>query len=70
LHDSNIDKLDDLDDGLIARVVVDGWMKLISRPQGKELYDLQADPDDRNDLSESKPAQVAELHGMIDGWLK
>ena len=45
-------------------------MKLISRPQGKELYDLQADPDDRKDLSESKPAKVAELQGMIDAWLK
>ena len=69
-HDSNLEQLDDLNDGLNARVVVDGWMKLISRPQGKELYDLQADPDDRNDLSESKPAQVAELQGMIDAWLK
>ena len=69
-HDSNLDRLDDLDDGLKARVVVDGWMKMISRPQGKELYDLQSDPDDRNDLAAANPEKVLELSGLIDAWIR
>ncbi|TWU51728.1 sulfatase family protein [Rubripirellula reticaptiva] len=68
-HDSDLDQLADLDHGLMARVVIDGWDKLISRPNGNELYDLKSDPDDRMDLSSKDPAKVRELVGLIDAWL-
>jgi len=68
-HDSDLDQLDDLQDGLVAWVVIDGWDKLIVRPSGKELYDLKNDPDDRNDLSAKQPEKVSELSNLIDNWI-
>ncbi|EMI57280.1 sulfatase family protein [Rhodopirellula sallentina] len=68
-HDSDLDRLVDLDDGLVARVVIDGWNKLISRPSADELYDLKTDPDDRNDLSTKQPEKVAELKAALNEWL-
>ena len=52
-HNGDLDRRDDLDDGLMARVVVTGWNKLIDQkgsqrynmPPGKQLYDLKNDPD-------------------------
>ena len=69
-HDSNIDQLDNLDDGLEARVVIDGWDKLIARPGTNELYDLKNDPDDRADIAASNPEKVKALTAMIKAWLK
>ncbi len=69
-HDSDIDKLDDLDDGLVARVVVDGWDKLTKRPDRSELFDLTKDLDDRNDLSKKDPEKVARLEGILAEWMK
>ena len=60
----------DMDSGLLARVVVDGWDKLIVRPGSLELYDLKNDPDDRRDLSAQDPDKVQELSGLIDDWLE
>ncbi|QDT07344.1 Arylsulfatase [Rubripirellula lacrimiformis] len=68
-HDSDLDQLDDLDSGLRARVVIDGWDKLIASPNGNELYDLKRDPDDRNDLSSTNSQTVDKLMGLIDQWL-
>ncbi|SMP78271.1 uncharacterized sulfatase [Neorhodopirellula lusitana] len=68
-HDSDLDKLEDLQDGLEARVVIDGWNKLIVRPSGNELYDLKQDPDDRRDLASKDPAKVTQLSKLIDAWL-
>ena len=68
-HDSDLDKLDDLENGLVARVVIDGWDKLTAKPNKNELYDLKSDNDDRNDLAEAKPSKVAELSDMIKQWL-
>ncbi|TWU01561.1 sulfatase-like hydrolase/transferase [Neorhodopirellula pilleata] len=65
-HDSDLDKLADLDDGLRARVVIDGWDKLIARPTRNELYNLENDPDDRKDLSAENPAKVEKLKSMLD----
>ncbi|MGB0258869.1 MAG: sulfatase-like hydrolase/transferase, partial [Coraliomargarita sp.] len=50
-HDIHVDKVSDPDSDLVARVVVDGWDKLIARPDNKELYDLKNDPDDRKDIA-------------------
>ena len=68
-HDSNLDELDDLNSGLKARVVIDGWDKLIARPEKKELFDLKTDPDDRNDLSSQYPDKVTKLSRLIDQWI-
>jgi uncharacterized sulfatase len=69
-HDSDLDKLEDLDNGLKARVVVEGWDKLIVRPTGCELYDLKTDPDDRNDLASKYPEKVKNLSGLMDEWMR
>jgi uncharacterized sulfatase len=69
-HDSDLDQLDDLDNGMTARVVIDGWDKLIARPGTNELYDLRRDPDDRHDRSAEEPEKAARLSGLIDTWMK
>ncbi len=69
-HDTDVDAVGDRDSNLTARVVIDGWDKLIARPDGKELYDLKNDPDDRRDISTQNPEKVEELSGLIDVWLK
>jgi uncharacterized sulfatase len=69
-HDSDIDQLDNLDDGLEARVVIDGWDKLTARPGKNELYDLKNDPDDRNDLAAKNPEKVKHLTKLIDEWMQ
>ena len=66
---SNIDQLADLDAGLDARVVIDGWDKLIARPKKSQLFDLKNDPDDRTDIAASNPEKVKELSAMIEAWL-
>jgi uncharacterized sulfatase len=69
-HDSDLDKLDDLDSGLKARVVIDGWDKLIARPEKKELFDLKTDPDDRKDLASESQEKVKELSDVIKKWIE
>jgi arylsulfatase A-like enzyme len=68
-HDSNLDHLDDLNHGLLARVVISGWDKLILRPSGKELFDLKLDPDDRHDLSANDSEKANSLAIEIDRWV-
>lgn len=68
-HDSDLDKLDNLRSGLLARVVIDGWDKLTWSPKGSQLYDLQKDPDDRNDLSADEPEKVKRLSKVIKDWV-
>jgi len=69
-HDIDLDKLDDIDSNLNARVVIDGWSKLTQRLDSVQLYDLKTDDDDQNDLSQSNPEKVAQLEAMISQWLK
>lgn len=77
-HDGNLDGLDDLDNGLMARVVIHDWDKLIDQranPRrnlsgGKQLYDLKNDPDDRTDLASEHVEKVSQLSDMIDTWMK
>ena len=64
-----VDALHNLDSDLIARVVVDGWDKLIVRPDSMEFYDLKNDPDDRNDLAARHPDKVKKLSALMDNWL-
>ncbi len=34
-----------------------------------ELYDIPADPQEKNDLSKVKPELTAQLHGQLKKWL-
>ena len=69
-HDQDLDVIKDVNSNLTARVVIDGWDKLIARPSGKELYDLRQDPDDRTDISTQQPQKVNKLSTQIDEWMK
>lgn len=69
-HDSDLDQLADLNNGLKARVVIDGWDKLIARPDGASLYNLKSDLDDRNDLSTQNPGKVTALLDELKAWVK
>lgn len=69
-HDSNLDQRDDLDSGLKARVVIDGWDKLIAKPGQNELYHLKTDPDDRKNLAADNSEKTAALAGVIDEWIE
>jgi uncharacterized sulfatase len=68
-HDSDLDQLDDLENGLMARVVIDGWDKLIAGAKRKQVFDLKTDLDDRNDLAEAQPEKVIALSKLIDNWV-
>ncbi len=68
-HDSDIDQLDDLASGLKSRVLINGWDKLIASPKGNRLYNLQTDPDDRNNLAEKHPEKVKRLSQEIKNIL-
>ena len=68
-HDSDLDQLADLENGLQARVVIDGWDKLIARPAGNELYDLKHDPDDRTNLAAENPDKTQQLARLIESWI-
>ena len=65
-----VDAVADVDSDLVARVVVDGWDKLIVRPTSKELYNLKNDPDDRTDIATQHPDKVQKLSASIDDWLE
>lgn len=69
-HDSDLDRLDDIDHGLEARVVIDGWDKLIYRPTGSELFHLENDVDDQNDLSAEYPGKLNKLKDLLRKWLE
>jgi len=42
----------------------EGW-KLVVGPDGEELYDLEADPDELEDLREARPDRAAELRTTL-----
>ena len=56
------------------RWIMDGWVKLIvpdprNRPTSQpELYDLQRDPWEKNDLALKEPERVRELKQKLDTW--
>ncbi len=53
------------------RAVRKGNMKLVSRYRSPwELYDLEADRTELNDLAASQPDRVRELAGMWDAWAR
>ncbi len=55
------------------RFVIDGWWKLIVPVPGPtngqtELYNLQNDPWEKNDLAAKEPTRVHELRRQLDSW--
>jgi arylsulfatase len=54
----------------IRTVRTDRWKLNAYRSGNRELYDLQADPDERNDLSRSPAhrARVKDLEARLNGW--
>lgn len=69
-HDMDLSKLDDVNDRLHARVVINGWDKLVQRPDRVELYDLKVDEDDTHNLALKEPEKVAELQQYLSEWLE
>lgn len=67
---------------LTARVVIDGWLKLLlpgaasagmkraAAPTQPELFDLKTDPLEATNLAAQKPEEVARLHRSLDAWWK
>jgi arylsulfatase len=51
------------------RATLEGKWKLVSRDPGSwELYDLEADRTEMNDLAASMPAKTAQLAGDYNAW--
>ena len=55
-----------MDSDLVSRVVIDGWDKLIVRPDGLELYDLKNDLDDRVNLAAQNLDKVKKLSALME----
>jgi arylsulfatase A-like enzyme len=54
-----------VDERFRRRAVRTGEWKLIVGPDGEELYDLDADPDELEDLRGERPDRAAELRGTL-----
>ena len=71
-HDSHLDQRHDLDADLTARVLIQGWDKIIDwRDHEKqlELYDLQTDLSDRHDLRAADPQKAEAMARALEAWL-
>jgi arylsulfatase A-like enzyme len=56
------------DDSTTAIIAADGWKLLNARQGGRELFYLPADPEERNNLARSYPAQANALAARLDAW--
>jgi uncharacterized sulfatase len=70
----NVADVDHPTRSLETRWAIDGWWKLImpdphNRPSAKpELYDLQNDPWEKNNLSAAQPEKMKALSRQLDQW--
>ena len=53
-----------------ARALLLGELKLVRRDNGIELYDLERDPYEREDLALDRPAEAVELQEHLDRWVR
>ena len=60
----------DVNNGLMAHVLIDGWDKLVVTPHGKQLFNLKTDLDDRNNSASKNPEKVLELSKLYEDWLQ
>ena len=52
--------------GASQSAIVDGWKLNVSDPPGRTwLFDLRVDPNEQNDLSDSRPEKLAELQAAL-----
>lgn len=57
--------------GLVSRTLRDGHLKLLWRSDGKhELYDLAADPEERDNLAQRDPTNQRRLQDRLEGWMR
>lgn len=68
-HDSDLDHLDDPNHLLKARVVIEGWDKLIDYRDRVALFDLESDTDDRQDRQELDAEKAAQLSESLRQWI-
>lgn len=54
---------------LVAGRMKPGSMRYVPEPL-IELFDLEADPGERENLAESHPERVAEMKGLMAAWMK
>jgi N-acetylgalactosamine-6-sulfatase len=52
------------------KAVRDGDWKLVSDNGKEALFDLRADPEEKNDLLAANPQEAARLRGLLAGWEK
>ena len=73
-HDSLFWRLTDMQDRLLRRAVRNGSLKLVVEAPGEdtdgrvELYDLDRDPAERNDLAAIRPDDVEILMRRLEAW--
>lgn len=70
LHDSDLERLADIDHGLKARVIIKGWNKLTQWPDRRQLFDLRKDLDDRNDIYGQNQDLASTMAAELSDWLK
>ena len=70
IYEHDVADIDHAEPGLLYRWCVSGNWKLILPKNGTnpELYDLSADPGERNNLSGSQPEEVKMLTKKIEDW--
>ncbi|RIK75441.1 MAG: sulfatase, partial [Planctomycetota bacterium] len=70
IFEHDVADLDHPQASLLYRWCIDGWWKLVLPKNGErpELYDLQKDPFEKNNLAATHPETVVRLTDLINQW--